>query len=211
MRIRSRSPGNWKRRSRGPRSSAMPMCTRPTGFSGVPPPGPAIPVTPTPSVAPVRLADSVGERQRHFGAYRAFGFDQLCGNIDQRGFQLVAVADHAAEKIDGASGNVGEPFGEQAARAAFRDGNRGAIFGEHARDDFFHRFAVGGIEMLAERERHAVHHFVENLIRLWRDRATRRADGAEFPVATRGSWFRCRDTARRAAKRAARLPIPEGR
>src|ERR1700751_3453867 len=57
------------------------------------------------------LADAVGESKRHFGAYRTFGFDQLCRNVDQRRFQLIAVADDPAEKIDGASGNIGEAFG----------------------------------------------------------------------------------------------------
>src|SRR5580692_4128946 len=55
-RIRSRSPpGKRNAHSRGPRSSAKPTWTKPTGFSGVPPPGPAIPVIPTPSVAPARF------------------------------------------------------------------------------------------------------------------------------------------------------------
>src|SRR4029077_1725779 len=58
------------------------------------------------------LADAVGESQRHFGAYRAFGFDQLCRDIYQRGFQFIAVANDATEKIDRASGNIREAFGE---------------------------------------------------------------------------------------------------
>src|SRR6185312_2645384 len=54
MRIRSRSPGNRSRRcstspSPGP---ATAMWTVPTGFSGVPPPGPATPVIPTPQSLP---------------------------------------------------------------------------------------------------------------------------------------------------------------
>src|ERR1700722_7136123 len=112
------------------------------------------------------LADAVGESQRHFGAYRAFRLDQLCRDIDQGGFQFIAVANDAAEKVDGASGNICEAFGEEAACAAFGDGDCGTIFRERARDNFLHCFAFGGIEMLAEREGHALHHFVENLIGL---------------------------------------------
>src|ERR1700751_1655018 len=65
------------------------------------------------------LADAVGESQRHFGAYRTFGFDQLCRDVDQRGFQFIAVANDTAEKIDGDTGNVCQTFGEEAACAAF--------------------------------------------------------------------------------------------
>ena len=45
--------------------------TVPTGFSGVPPPGPAIPVIPMPIVGPEARARAVGERRRHLGRDRA--------------------------------------------------------------------------------------------------------------------------------------------
>ena len=86
MRMRSRSPGKWKRRlaraslvgdadvheadwlfrraAAGPGNSGDAHAERRARS----------------------LADSVGESQRHFRAYCAFGFDQLCGNIDQRVF-----------------------------------------------------------------------------------------------------------------------------
>ncbi len=43
------------------------MCTRPTGLVSVAPKGPAMPVTPTPTVAPVRGANALGERFGYFG------------------------------------------------------------------------------------------------------------------------------------------------
>ena len=50
---RSRSPGNCNRRTRRTRSGpSSARQTVPTGLSAVPPPGPAIPVTPTPTVTP---------------------------------------------------------------------------------------------------------------------------------------------------------------
>ena len=87
------------------------------------------------------FADSIGERESHFGADRAFCFDNAPRNADEGGLQFVAVANDAAEKIGRAAGHVGEAFGEHAAGAAFGDGDGGAIFGEDARDDFFERFA----------------------------------------------------------------------
>src|SRR5882762_4973884 len=48
----SRSPGNRATRSFTPLVLASARCTNPTGFSSLPPPGPAIPVIPTPSVLP---------------------------------------------------------------------------------------------------------------------------------------------------------------
>src|SRR5271170_7193389 len=107
------------------------------------------------------FADAVGERESYLGTYGAFRFDQTLRNADKRNFQLVAVANHAAQKIGRTAGNVGEAFCEHAAGAAFGDGDGGAIFGENARDNFFERFSFGGIEMFAEGQGHAVGDFVE--------------------------------------------------
>src|SRR5256886_12875468 len=52
QRIASRSPGKTTPRSLTPPACDSAMCTVPTGFSSLPPPGPAIPVMPTPSVLP---------------------------------------------------------------------------------------------------------------------------------------------------------------
>src|SRR5271154_3735058 len=54
------------------------------------------------------FADAVSERQCDFGADRAFCFDQTLRNAYQRNFQLIAVADYAAEKIGRAAWNPGE-------------------------------------------------------------------------------------------------------
>src|SRR5580704_2611532 len=112
------------------------------------------------------FADAVGEGERNFGADGAFRFDQTLRNADESGLQVVAVADYAAKKIGGAAGNVGEAFGEHAARAAFGDGDGGAIFVEDARDDFFEGFSIGGVEMFAESQSHAVGDLVEKFFGL---------------------------------------------
>jgi hypothetical protein len=50
---RARSPGETARVTTArPRTPAQPTKTSPTGFSGVPPPGPATPVMPSPHVGP---------------------------------------------------------------------------------------------------------------------------------------------------------------
>src|ERR1044072_5331964 len=55
QRIRLRSPGTLRRRCSVFTSSASAMKTVPTGFSSVPPPGPAIPVIDNPKSVPMRL------------------------------------------------------------------------------------------------------------------------------------------------------------
>src|SRR5215469_374530 len=54
-RTRARSPGNWRFTTSVPFSAASAWKTNPTGFSAVPPVGPATPVMPNPSVVPQRL------------------------------------------------------------------------------------------------------------------------------------------------------------
>src|SRR4029077_14185897 len=81
------------------------------------------------------------------------------------GFEFVAVADDAADKKSGASGDICEPLGDHASGATFSSGDGGAIFSQHARADVFKRFTLRGVEMLAESERHALGNFIEELSR----------------------------------------------
>src|SRR3954447_6480522 len=53
-RTEDREPGSTTERGCRPSGPTAHRCTVPTGFSGVPPPGPAIPVTPIPTSAPKR-------------------------------------------------------------------------------------------------------------------------------------------------------------
>src|SRR5271155_1061113 len=53
------------------------------------------------------FANAVGERECDFGANCAFCFDQTLRDAYQRNFQLIAVADYAAEKIGRAAWNPG--------------------------------------------------------------------------------------------------------
>src|ERR1700683_3941358 len=58
------------------------------------------------------FANAVGERESCLGADRALGVDYVGRHADQGGFQLVAVANHAAEGIGRTAGNVGAALGE---------------------------------------------------------------------------------------------------
>ena len=125
--MRSRSPGKRADVSLQPATSASAMCTSPTGFSGVAAGGSGDAGDADAERRAGAAANSVGQRLRDFGADRAACFDDLRGHVRPGRFQLVAVADHAAQKIRGASRNAREALGQQAAGAAFRRGDGGVV------------------------------------------------------------------------------------
>ena len=127
QRMRSRSPGKSTPRSLLPEASASAMCTSAHGFFGRAAAGPGDAGDSHAERRAGAAANSVGERDGHFGADRAARFDHLRGHVDPGGFQGVAVGDHAAQEIGGAAGDAREPLGEQAAGAAFRRGDRGVM------------------------------------------------------------------------------------
>src|SRR5258708_35085706 len=55
-------------------------------------------------------ANAVGQRNRHLAADRAFRLDEFRRHIGPRRFQLVAVADDAAQKIRGAARDARQPL-----------------------------------------------------------------------------------------------------
>ena len=55
MRTQSRLPRKWNSKASAPFGPETPTNTVPTGFSGVPPSGPATPVADTPQVEPLTL------------------------------------------------------------------------------------------------------------------------------------------------------------
>src|SRR5258708_21666033 len=69
-------------------------------------------------------ANTVGQRDGHFAADRAFRLDEFRTNIGPRRLQFVAVADDAAQKIRGAARDARQPLRQQSASAAFRGGDR---------------------------------------------------------------------------------------
>ena len=129
-------PEELSRARRLPRTVASAMCTVPTGFSSLPPPGPAIPVTPKPMRAAHPPPNSIGQRHSHFRAHRALGGDQLRRHVGPGSFAFIAVAHYAAKEKTGAAGDAGESLRKQSAGAAFRYRNGRIIQRQFASHDF---------------------------------------------------------------------------
>ena len=119
-----REPGKFTWRSITPLGPATHKCTRPTGFSALPPPGPAIPVMPTPMSAPQPGPGPLGQRAGDLGADRADPLDQLGRHTGQIMFGLVGIDHQSAQHVGRRAGQIGQPAGEQAGRARLggRDG-----------------------------------------------------------------------------------------
>mgnify|MGYP003693866017 CR=1 FL=1 len=75
----SRPPTNRNVRMRVPAAADAAMQTIPTGFSAVPPSGPAIPVTPMPMSTRGTRPDAVGHRRRDHFAHGTVRFQHLVG------------------------------------------------------------------------------------------------------------------------------------
>ena len=91
-RISDRFPGSRRVRvSVEPSASFTVKQTVPTGFSGVPPPGPAIPVIATAVSAPKRCSAPVGHRLGDGFGHRAVCFDQGGVDAEQLGLRLVGI------------------------------------------------------------------------------------------------------------------------
>ena len=83
-RTSARPPGRFTERVSGaPAGPTTLRHTRPTGLRSVPPPGPATPVTPTPTSAPQASAGAFGERLRDLRRDRAVALDQLGGHAGE--------------------------------------------------------------------------------------------------------------------------------
>src|SRR5260370_1013800 len=89
-------------------------------------------------------ANAVGQRNRHLAADRAFRLDEFRRHIGPRRFQLVAVADDAAQKIRAAARDARQPLRQQSASAAFRGGDRGTVSCHTPRYPSFPRGTVLG-------------------------------------------------------------------
>src|SRR3954447_12766460 len=99
------------------------MTTVPTGFSGVPPPGPAIPVIATATSARVR-ANPLRHRDRHRLADGAVLRNDVARHVEPRNLRLVLVRDDAAVYVIRAPGHVRQAGQQEAAGARFRSGKR---------------------------------------------------------------------------------------
>ena len=87
-------------------------------------------------------ANSFRERDRNFRAHRAFCQNHLRRDVSPRRLQLIAVANHAAQKIRRAARDARQSLRQQSAGAAFRRGDRRVVQRQLVRHDFFERPAV---------------------------------------------------------------------
>ena len=121
----ARSPGSCTvRSSRPPPASATLRQTIPTGFSGVPPPGPATPVMPTPTAAPKRAAAPSASAAATSGETAPWRSISSAGTSGERDLRGVGVGDDAAEHVGARSRAVGQAAGHQPAGARLGDRDR---------------------------------------------------------------------------------------
>ena len=93
-----RAPGQPNSSTRSPIGPATAVYTSPTGFSGVPPPGPATPVIAIADVRAEPLARALRHRRAPFRRHRAVLLDQLGRYAELRDLDLVRVRDDPAEE-----------------------------------------------------------------------------------------------------------------
>ena len=96
------------------------MKTVPTGFSGVPPPGPAMPVTASAKSEPNFSRAPSGHFARHRLAHRAVLRQSFCAHTKEFFLRRIRVAHHAARKNRRRTRHIRHPLRDAAARAGFR-------------------------------------------------------------------------------------------
>ena len=162
--------------------------TRPTGFSGVPPSGPAMPVMPTPTStpatrrAPAAIAAAISSETAPCRSRSACVHAQL---LDLGG---VAVGhERAIEEVAGPR-HVGEARGEQAARAGLGQGQAEAALAQERRHHLGQLAPVLGEEAAGQERSHPRRELLEARLRL-ASAPTLRGRGAAPPGrAPTGSW-----------------------
>ena len=139
-----RPPGSRVERvMRRPSGPATEKQTRPTGFVAVPPPGPAMPVIPTPTSAPDARPRAVGERLGDLDRHRPDPSDQIRRDVRERRLRGVRVHDEAARHVVRRARQVRQAAGEQPARARFGRRDRPAAGAQQPGDLLVDRGAVG--------------------------------------------------------------------
>ena len=91
--------------------------------AGLPPSGPAIPVTATARSAPVRARPPLGHRHRDLGRYRAVRGEDVVGHADRLALELVRVGHEATEVIGARARDLGDEVADEAAGARLDGGD----------------------------------------------------------------------------------------
>ena len=99
-------------------------------------------------------AEALAHALRHGAGYRLGDgtvLDQeLFGHAEQRLLGAVRIGDHAAQEPGRAARHVRDAVGDEAARARFGDGDRGAALGEQPPRNRRHRLVVLAVDEVAE-------------------------------------------------------------
>src|SRR5678816_4524021 len=105
-----RSPQSWWRLLRTPSAVAIAKHTSPTGFSGVPPSGPAMPVVATATSTPRAFLAPAA-------IYRAVARERVGRHAEEASLDVVRVRLDAAAEVPGAAGHVGDAVSDEPAGA----------------------------------------------------------------------------------------------
>ena len=120
-RTSARSPIRRVRRDSTVPSTSVAIHTVPTGFSSVPPPGPATPVIAIPTRAPVAARTPVAIARTTGSLTAPCSRRSSFGTPSSSMLHVVRVRDHATQHDVARAGNRGEARAEQAAGAALGD------------------------------------------------------------------------------------------
>ena len=111
------------------------MKTVPTGFSGVPPPGPAMPVTASAKSEPNFSRAPRAISRRHRLAHRAVLRQSFRAHTEEFFLRRIRIAHHAARKNCRRARHVRHPLRDAAARAGFRQRQGFLLFRQQPHHD----------------------------------------------------------------------------
>ena len=132
--LAARPPDQTYRSRRAPPGAARAMKVRPTGLSGVPPAGPAMPVTATARSAPSARPGAERHGPGRLRRDRPVPGEGRLRHAEQGRLGLVAVAHDAAQEVGTGPGDLGQDVADQAAGARL-GGRQGQAAGEARRLD----------------------------------------------------------------------------
>ncbi len=149
-RTRSRPPGIHRVRTTDPSGVSTARHTVPTGLAALPPPGPAMPVMPMPTSAPLRARMPGRHRRRDRLADRAVGLDQPRVHAQQVDLRPVAVADDAAGQIIRGASHLGEARHQQAAGARLCRRQQPSPLAQRVADDVLDRSPGVAVDIVSK-------------------------------------------------------------
>jgi hypothetical protein len=118
-----------------PNAPASAIKTVPTGFSGVPPPGPAMPVTAIAKSDAEFFPRALGHFARDGFAHRAVLAQSFRANAEKFFLHVIRVTHHAAEKNRRRARHIRHAVRDKSARAGFRQRESFFLFRQKPHDN----------------------------------------------------------------------------